>query len=205
MLWVFKRTISKRTPNTPAKKNEHQSFGFFSRLVGQSDPWSKKWWVIYWNDGPTADYIVKPVLSSHSRRPIIAYCRMLQGEHSAILSTFIKLPWFVIKIFFLSFFQWLLKQWFYLASLTALYGSHSQSKMAFIFPISCILALILPNFYDIFSQKWRERQLPKIPNKITVKTGFTVLTTYMYLLFCGICRLAVRWVFFIKVRFFKTK
>ena len=33
------------------------------------------------------------------------YCRMLQVEHSAILSTFIKLP-FVIKIFVLSFFEW---------------------------------------------------------------------------------------------------
>ena len=32
------------------------------------------------------------------------YCRMLQGEHSAILSTFIKLP-FVIKIFVLSLFE----------------------------------------------------------------------------------------------------
>ena len=52
---------------------------------------------------------VKPVLSSHSKRPKLGfqdqlslnagqkYCRMLQGEHSAILSTFIKLP-FVIKI-----------------------------------------------------------------------------------------------------------
>ena len=30
---------------------------------------------------------------------------MLQGEHSAILSTFIKLP-FVIKIFVLSIFDW---------------------------------------------------------------------------------------------------
>ena len=30
---------------------------------------------------------------------------MLQGEHSAIFSTFIKLP-FVIKIFVLSFFLW---------------------------------------------------------------------------------------------------
>ena len=30
------------------------------------------------------------------------YCRMLQGEHSAILSTFIKLR-FVIKIFFCLF------------------------------------------------------------------------------------------------------
>ena len=33
------------------------------------------------------------------------YCRMLQGEHSAILSTFIKLP-FVIKTFVLSIFDW---------------------------------------------------------------------------------------------------
>ena len=32
-------------------------------------------------------------------------CRMLQGEHSAILSTCIKLP-FVIKIFILSIFEW---------------------------------------------------------------------------------------------------
>ena len=34
------------------------------------------------------------------------YCRMLQGEHSAILSAFIKLP-FVIKIFVLSIYEWL--------------------------------------------------------------------------------------------------
>ena len=34
------------------------------------------------------------------------FCRMLQGEHSAILLTFIKLP-FVIKIFVLSIFEWL--------------------------------------------------------------------------------------------------
>ena len=33
------------------------------------------------------------------------YCRMLQGEHSAILLTFIKLP-FAIKIFVLSIFEW---------------------------------------------------------------------------------------------------
>ena len=33
------------------------------------------------------------------------YCRMLQGEHSAVLSTFIKLP-FVVKIFVLSIFEW---------------------------------------------------------------------------------------------------
>ena len=39
------------------------------------------------------------------------YCRMLQGEHSAILSTFIKLL-FVIKIVVLSIFQWPLKTGF---------------------------------------------------------------------------------------------
>ena len=33
------------------------------------------------------------------------YCRVLQGERSAILSTFIKLP-FVIKIFVLSICEW---------------------------------------------------------------------------------------------------
>ena len=36
------------------------------------------------------------------------YCRMLQEEHSAILSTFIKLL-FVFKIFVLSIFEWPLK------------------------------------------------------------------------------------------------
>ena len=39
------------------------------------------------------------------------YCRMLQGKHSAILSTFIKLP-FVIKICVLSIFEWPLKTGF---------------------------------------------------------------------------------------------
>ena len=33
------------------------------------------------------------------------YCRMLQREHFATLSTFIKLP-FVIKMFVLSIFEW---------------------------------------------------------------------------------------------------
>ena len=39
------------------------------------------------------------------------YCRMLQGEHSETLSTFIKLP-FVIKISVLSIFEWSLKTGF---------------------------------------------------------------------------------------------
>ena len=73
---------------------------------------------VFWN------YTVKPVLSGHSKwTPKIGfhdrlslnagqnYCRMLQGEHSAILLTFIKLP-FVIKAFVLSIFEWLLKTGF---------------------------------------------------------------------------------------------
>ena len=101
----------------------------------------------------TTEYTVKPVLfkeATQKRRSKIGFqerlslsagqkyniecrkdCRMLPLEHSAILSTFIKLP-FVIKIFVLSIFEWLLK------------------------------------------------------------TGFTVLTTYMHFLFFGVCRLAVR-------------
>ena len=83
----------------------------------------------------TADYTVKPVLSSHSKKKtnygLMQVKSIAEWEHSAILSTFIKLP-FVIKIFVLPFFEWLLK------------------------------------------------------------TGFTVLTTYMYFLFCGVRRLAVR-------------
>ena len=67
---------------------------------------------------------VKPVLSGHSkRRQKIGfqdrlslnagqkYCRMLQGEHSALLSTFIKLL-HVIKIVVLSILEWPLKTGF---------------------------------------------------------------------------------------------
>ena len=63
-------------------------------------------------------YSVKPVLSGHSKRiPKISfqyrlllnagqkYCRMLPLEHSAILSTLIKLP-FSNKTFVLSIFKW---------------------------------------------------------------------------------------------------
>ena len=66
-------------------------------------------------------YTVKPVLSGHpKRRPNIGfqdqlllnegqkYCRMLPLEHSAILLTFIKLP-FAIKTCVLSIFEWLQK------------------------------------------------------------------------------------------------
>ena len=66
---------------------------------------------------------VKPVLSGHSKKKKSGfqdrlslnagqkYCRILQGEHSAILSTFIKVP-FVINILVLSIFEWPLKTGF---------------------------------------------------------------------------------------------
>ena len=91
----------------------------------------------------TADDTVKPVFSGHSKKTKIGfqdrlsliagqkYCKKLQGEHSAILLTFIQLL-FNIKIFVLSFFE------------------------------------------------------------LPLKTGFAVLTTYMYFLLYGIRRLSVR-------------
>ena len=65
------------------------------------------------------DDTVKPALSRHSKRaPKLAfntnYClKQVKSiaEHSAILLTFIKLP-FVIKIFVLSVFEWSLKTGF---------------------------------------------------------------------------------------------
>ena len=62
-------------------------------------------------------YSITCVKRPHSKRPKIGfqdqlslnagqkYCRMVQGEHSAILLTYIKLP-IVIKIFVLSIFEW---------------------------------------------------------------------------------------------------
>ena len=59
---------------------------------------------------------VKPVISSHStRRPKFGFQDQLSlnalREHSAILLTFIRLP-FVFKIFVMSIFEWPLKTGF---------------------------------------------------------------------------------------------
>ena len=51
----------------------------------------------------------RPKIGFHNQLSLLnagqKYCRMQQGEHSAILLTFIKLP-FVIKIFVLSILKW---------------------------------------------------------------------------------------------------
>ena len=66
---------------------------------------------------------VKPVLCGHSKRTKkmffncdyrLMQVKSLAGEHSAILSTFIKLP-FSIKTFVLSIFKWPLKTGFTVA------------------------------------------------------------------------------------------
>ena len=55
------------------------------------------------------------------------YCRMLPLEHSAILSTFIKLP-FVIKIFVLSIFEWPLKTGFTVPKIHGLMSFFFRSR-----------------------------------------------------------------------------
>ena len=56
------------------------------------------------------------------------YCRMLQGEHSAILSTCIKQP-YVIKIFVLSIFEWPFYTGFTVHS-DVLDGCHSENLVS---------------------------------------------------------------------------
>ena len=60
------------------------------------------------------------------------YCRMLQGEHSAILSTFIKLP-SVIKIFVLSIFEWPLKTGFTVRKSFLNIHAHISSESRYIY------------------------------------------------------------------------
>ena len=50
------------------KHTKCRASDFFKNWWAQVTHGAKKWWVIFWNDGPTADYTVKPVLSSHSKK-----------------------------------------------------------------------------------------------------------------------------------------
>ena len=74
------------------------------------------------------------------------YCGMLQGEHSAILSTFIKLP-FVIKIYVLSTFEWPFTQ-------VILYA-YTVKKLNNLDSDSLIDQLIPIKFFDAFDSENR--------------------------------------------------
>ena len=97
-------------------------------------------------------HTVKPVLCGHTKRtPKIGfqyqlllnagqkYCRRLQWEHSAILSTFIKLP-YSNKNFALSIFKWPLKTHLTVHELLSS-GSRNILDLVFIYiPMLCVQA-----------------------------------------------------------------
>ena len=92
----------------------------FSHYQSKKDTFFKLWnlycellilWIVHcscWEVNLVL-YTVKPVYNGHSQKDqklvFTTNYRLMQGEHSAILSTFIKLP-FDIKIFVLSIFEW---------------------------------------------------------------------------------------------------
>ena len=56
-----------------------QSFRIFSRLAGQDDPWSKIWWVIFWNDAP-----------NHIKLKISANIRTCNGTRTRLVTEVIQ-------------------------------------------------------------------------------------------------------------------
>ena len=132
MSWVLKRTVSIYVPclavgGCLASSSACPSLMRSMFIQTSSVPLSiRRTLMLEFSSSPTnclQGNKVKPVLSGHSKRRQNGfqgqsslnagqmYCRMLQGEHSAILSTFIKLS-FVIKIFVLSNYEWPLKTGF---------------------------------------------------------------------------------------------
>ena len=93
-------------------ENEQKKPSYFSYLIRYVASDVRKIYPTVSKCGITVKHVKQPL----SKRPKIGfqdqawlnagqkYCRMLQREHSAILVTFIKLP-FVIKIFVLSIFK----------------------------------------------------------------------------------------------------
>ena len=84
---------------------------------------------------------------------------MLQGEHSAILSTFIKLP-FVIKIFVLSIFERPLKTGFIVFQFCYRAMSSQANKEQFLKQFEQIVEGVEQNKGKVIFQKiWRKRLL----------------------------------------------
>ena len=110
--FLYRLIFSKQIVQTLMKcRMHHAAFHLGLHCLPKPKFWVLKKWVIN---------TVKPVLSRHSKKKIgfqdqlllnagQKYCRMLQREISAILSTFINLP-FTIKAFVLSILSGRLRQ-----------------------------------------------------------------------------------------------
>ena len=84
------------------------------------------------------------------------YCRMLQGEHSAIRSTFIKLL-FVIKIFVLSIFEWLFYTGFTVQECLCLVNIEVEEKKE---EKAGCFAIIVLQMYSTISVLWLFLMVP---------------------------------------------
>ena len=51
MIWIKNWSKSIDGAGQEEFSSKILGYRFFVRLVGRSDPWNKKWWVIFWNDG----------------------------------------------------------------------------------------------------------------------------------------------------------
>ena len=95
----------------------------------------------------------RPKIGFQDQLSLIAgqkYCRMLQGEHSVILLTFIKLP-IVIKIFVLSSFEWRFNAGFTVVSyLSATYHVQPNKR------------IVRLTFYPLLKMVWNEMSSPPV-------------------------------------------
>ena len=98
---------------------------------------------------------------------------MFQGEHSAILLTFIKLP-FVIKIFVLSIFEWLSYTDF-----TVVMSSYSELKKNDL--TLEIQLLLIPTHYRQISSYCRlfysDQSLPPLPHPVSSESYLLLTST----------------------------
>ena len=83
------------------------------------------------------------------------YCRMRQGEHSAILSTFIK-PLFIIKILVLPIFEWPLKTGFTIFlyrwwNQREKYRTNTERKPCYRVPLFCE---VFNTIKDVLQERW---------------------------------------------------
>ena len=94
--------LSKLYQNLNEKKGKNKTHFFWQCLAPMRNVFAYSKTCVKWPPSKRPKIGFQDQLSFNAGQK---YCRMLQVEHSAILLTFIKLP-FVIKIFVLSIFEW---------------------------------------------------------------------------------------------------